>query len=179
MVLAIRIPQVVTNSDLPIKLKEMQRSINPDKTSGLTANCRHLSKLVQAVADYVTKLFCHARDLNTLPPNDAPDPFDFLTNHSAAFAAAAGVTLESLTQPSGRTRRVGPAYSQRGRIIAQHVVCIDALPLSDCSNSPMFHYKSFPDKCASDLAAAFARVVRALLEAITSEDNAHIFAAAG
>ena len=43
----------------------------------------------------------------------------------------------------------------------------------------MFHYKSVPDECVSDLAAAFARVVRTLLEAITSEDNAHIFAAAG
>jgi hypothetical protein len=42
----------------------------------------------------------------------------------------------------------------------------------------MFHYKSVPDECVSDLAAAFARVVHALLETATSEDNARISAAA-
>jgi hypothetical protein len=42
----------------------------------------------------------------------------------------------------------------------------------------MFHYKSVPDECVSNLAAAFSRVVRALLEAITSKDNARISTAA-
>jgi hypothetical protein len=50
----------------------------------------------------VTKLFCHDRDPNTPPPNDAPDPLDYHAYHSAAFAAAAGVTLESLTQPTAQ-----------------------------------------------------------------------------
>jgi hypothetical protein len=85
-VFAIRNPQAVAKSDLPAKLKKLLRFIYPEKISGLTANRRHLAKLVLAVADYVTKLFCHARDPNHY--------------HSAAFAAAAGVTLESLTQPT-------------------------------------------------------------------------------
>jgi uncharacterized membrane protein YgcG len=58
---------------------------------------------------YVTKLFCHARDPNTPPLNDAPGPPDFHPHHSAAFAAAAGVTLESLTQPTAQ-----PAPNSRG-----------------------------------------------------------------
>jgi hypothetical protein len=219
MVFAIRNPQVVTKSDLPTKPKELQRCIHADKTSGLTANHRHLAKLVLALADYVTKLFCHARDPNTPPPNDAPDPLDFHPYHSAAFAAAAGITLESLTQPTAQSAPhfrggAGGGGGDRGGGAARGVdggsnaagwdphgrdkpeepdssirnadgslpstwFCIDAFTLSGCSNSPMFHYKSVPDECVSDLAAAFARVVRALFEAITSEDNARISTAAG
>jgi hypothetical protein len=72
MVLAIKNLQVVIKSDLPTKLKELQRLIHPDKTSGLTANRRHFAKLVLAVADYVTKLVCHARDPNSRRPTTLP-----------------------------------------------------------------------------------------------------------
>jgi hypothetical protein len=193
-VLAIRNLQVVTKSDLPTKLKGLYRLVHSDKNSGLTANRRHLAKLVLAVADYVTKLFCHARDPSTLPLNDAPDSLDFHPYHSAAFAADAGVALESLTQPTaqpaphsrggaggggggaaggvdGGPNAAGwnphgrdepeepdPSIRNAGGSLPNTWFCIDAFPLSDCSNSPMFHYKSVPDECVSDLAAAFARV---------------------
>ena len=98
-VFSIRDRRCVTAYEIGKRAKALKRSVHADKTRGLTANRRHLAKLLYDAADYLAKLFTYARDRSSTPPNDTPSVEDYPDYYSRSFATAAGTDLDSLTQP--------------------------------------------------------------------------------
>ena len=81
------------------RLKRFHKRYHADKTSGLSANRRHLARRIFAAGTYLAALFLNYRDPSEAPPNDSPLLAEFPVYGEQEFAEAAGVDEESLTPP--------------------------------------------------------------------------------